>query len=48
MLIRSLTRWFQLINLAEDNERVRRLRARGDENPGSVRSADPARCTPAA
>src|SRR5687768_14980538 len=27
-LIRSLTRWFQLVNLAEDNERVRRLRAR--------------------
>ena len=28
MLIRSLTRWFQLVNLAEDNERVRRLRPR--------------------
>jgi phosphoenolpyruvate carboxylase len=28
LLIRSLTRWFQLVNLAEDNERVRRLRAR--------------------
>jgi len=28
LLIRSLTRWFQLINLAEDNERVRRVRAR--------------------
>lgn len=28
VLIRSLTRWFQLHNLAEDNERVRRLRAR--------------------
>jgi phosphoenolpyruvate carboxylase len=28
MLIRSLTRWFQLLNLAEDNERVRRLRQR--------------------
>jgi phosphoenolpyruvate carboxylase len=28
VLIRSLTRWFQLVNLAEDNERVRRLRAR--------------------
>ena len=26
VLVRSLTRWFQLINLAEDNERVRRLR----------------------
>ena len=28
LLIRSLTRWFQLINLAEDNERVRRIRSR--------------------
>ncbi len=28
LLIRSLTRWFQLVNLAEDNERVRRIRAR--------------------
>jgi phosphoenolpyruvate carboxylase len=28
LLVRSLTRWFQLINLAEDNERIRRLRAR--------------------
>jgi phosphoenolpyruvate carboxylase len=28
VLTRSLTRWFQLLNLAEDNERVRRLRAR--------------------
>jgi phosphoenolpyruvate carboxylase len=28
VLVRSLTRWFQLINLAEDNERVRRVRAR--------------------
>ena len=37
VFIRSLTRWFQLLNLAEDNERVRRLRARGDESPGSVR-----------
>ncbi|MGA2471433.1 MAG: phosphoenolpyruvate carboxylase [Solirubrobacteraceae bacterium] len=27
-LVRSLTRFFQLVNLAEDNERVRRLRAR--------------------
>jgi phosphoenolpyruvate carboxylase len=39
VLIRSLTRWFQLLNLAEDNERVRRLRARGDDNPGSARNA---------
>lgn len=28
VLVRSLTRWFQLLNLAEDNERVRRLRNR--------------------
>src|ERR1700756_3550851 len=28
LLVRSLTRWFQLITLAEDNERVRRIRAR--------------------
>ncbi len=28
LLVRSLTRWFHLINLAEDNERVRRIRAR--------------------
>ncbi len=28
VLVRSLTRWFQLVNLAEDNERVRRIRAR--------------------
>ncbi|MDQ8044033.1 MAG: phosphoenolpyruvate carboxylase, partial [Patulibacter sp.] len=27
-LARSLTRWFQLLNLAEDNDRIRRLRAR--------------------
>jgi phosphoenolpyruvate carboxylase len=27
LLVRSLTRWFQLINLAEDNDRVRHLRA---------------------
>jgi len=27
VLVRSLTRWFQLVNLAEDNDRVRRLRA---------------------
>ncbi len=28
LLVRALTRWFQLVNLAEDNERVRRLRNR--------------------
>jgi phosphoenolpyruvate carboxylase len=43
-LVRSLTRWFQLINLAEDNERIRRIRARaGREAPaprrGSVAAA---------
>lgn len=27
-LARSLTRWFQLLNLAEDNDRIRRLRQR--------------------
>lgn len=27
LLVRSLTRWFQLANLAEDNERIRRLHA---------------------
>ena len=44
VLIRSLTRWCQLMNLAEDNERIRRLRARElEEAPaprrGSVRDA---------
>ena len=45
VLVRSLTRWFQLVNLAEDNERVRRLRARetprSPERPraGSLRDA---------
>jgi len=28
ILVRSLTRWFQLMNLAEDNERIRRVRTR--------------------
>src|SRR5689334_16361253 len=28
VLVRTLTRWFQLINLAEDNDRIRRLRER--------------------
>ncbi len=42
VLVRSLTRWFQLVNLAEDNERVRRLRRRAardgaDDVPGSLR-----------
>ena len=38
LLVRSLTRWFQLVNLAEDNERVRRLRARdARETPSAAR-----------
>jgi phosphoenolpyruvate carboxylase len=44
LLVRSLTRWFQLINLAEDNDRVRRLRAREavmypSPRGGSIREA---------
>ena len=44
VLMRSLSRWFQLINLAEDNERVRRLRRReragaGAPRVGSLRDA---------
>jgi phosphoenolpyruvate carboxylase len=44
VLVRALTRWFQLVNLAEDNARVRRLQARGVADPdqpraGSVRQA---------
>ncbi|HWF73897.1 MAG TPA: phosphoenolpyruvate carboxylase [Solirubrobacteraceae bacterium] len=44
LLVRSLTRWFQLVNLAEDNDRVRRLRRRDlEEAPaprrGSLREA---------
>ena len=44
LLVRSLTKWFELTNLAEDNERIRRIRARElrDETaarPGSVRDA---------
>jgi phosphoenolpyruvate carboxylase len=44
VLVRALTRWFQLINLAEDNERVRRLAARDAADPqrpraGSLRDA---------
>src|SRR4029078_12638529 len=33
VLVRSLTRWFQLVNLAEDNERIRRLIARERRDP---------------
>ena len=44
LLVRSLTRWFQLVNLAEDNERIRRIRARtAREHPlprkGSIEEA---------
>ena len=44
VLVRSLTRWFELGNLAEDNERVRRIRARElreapAPRPGSLRDA---------
>ena len=44
LLVRSLSRWFQLVNLAEDNERVRRVRRRATrEAPaprrGSLRDA---------
>ncbi|HTU29709.1 MAG TPA: phosphoenolpyruvate carboxylase [Solirubrobacteraceae bacterium] len=40
VLVRALTRWFQLVNLAEDSERVRRLADRdaaGAEDPGYTR-----------
>ncbi len=37
VLVRSLTRWFQLINLAEDNERIRRVRARERREAPSAR-----------
>jgi phosphoenolpyruvate carboxylase len=37
LLVRSLTAWFQLVNLAEDNERMRRIRARHAENPDEPR-----------
>src|SRR3954470_11397610 len=44
VLVRSLTRWFQLITLAEDNERIRRIRAREQREapaprPGSLLDA---------
>ena len=43
VLVRALTRWFQLVNLAEDNERVRRLRrsepGRSSARQGSVGEA---------
>jgi phosphoenolpyruvate carboxylase len=39
VLVRALTRWFQLVNLAEDNERVRRLRARDADAERPARAA---------
>ncbi|MGA2012140.1 MAG: phosphoenolpyruvate carboxylase [Solirubrobacteraceae bacterium] len=44
VLVRALTRWFQLVNLAEDSERVRRVRGRDAQHPdrprgGSLREA---------
>jgi phosphoenolpyruvate carboxylase len=38
VLVRSLIRWFQLVNLVEDNERVRRLRARDAADPERPRA----------
>jgi phosphoenolpyruvate carboxylase len=38
VLVRALTRWFQLINLAEDNERIRRLRERDAADRARPRS----------
>ena len=38
LLVRSLTRWFQLVNLAEDNERIRRLQAREAANGDTPRA----------
>ena len=38
LLVRALTRWFQLINLAEDNERIRRLAERDAADPARPRS----------
>jgi phosphoenolpyruvate carboxylase len=37
MLIRAFTNYFQLINLAEDNERIRRIRLREREHPDESR-----------
>jgi phosphoenolpyruvate carboxylase len=41
VLIRSLTCWFGLVNLAEDNERVRRLRAREARHVPAPRRGSP-------
>jgi phosphoenolpyruvate carboxylase len=37
LLIRSLTRWFQLINLAEDNQRMRSIRMRQEREAPAPR-----------
>ena len=37
VLVRALTRWFQLVNLAEDSERVRRMRRRERRNAPAPR-----------
>ena len=37
VLVRAVTRWFQLVNLAEDSERVRRVRARERRNAPAPR-----------
>ena len=45
-LVRSFTNYFQLINLAEDSERIRRIRAREMRDPGPRRgSVRPRRST---
>ncbi len=41
VLIRSLTCWFSLVNLGEDNERVRRLRAREARHAPAPRRGSP-------
>ena len=38
VLVRSLTRWFQLVNLAEDNDRVRRIRRREEREAPAPRA----------
>jgi phosphoenolpyruvate carboxylase len=38
VLVRSLTRWFQLVNLAEDVDRVRRLRRREEREAPAPRA----------
>jgi phosphoenolpyruvate carboxylase len=38
-LVRAFTNYFQLINLAEDSERIRRIRAREQAKPGARRGS---------